>query len=57
MWSQEFVATSTGSPAQGSKFTSANPPVHDLLSLLVLEEYGLDVLNIAPGDLAYVCKD
>ena len=38
MWSGEFVSTWTDSPAQGSKFTSANPPVHDLCSLRVLEE-------------------
>ena len=68
MWSLEFVSTWTSSPAQGTKLTSANPPVHDL-SPLVLEEfythiawsnYGLGVLNIAQtyqGDLAYVFID
>ena len=35
MWSGEFVSTWTGSP---KKFTSANPPVHDL-SLLVFSFY------------------
>ena len=63
-----FVSTWTSSPAQSTKLTSADPPVHNL-SLFALEEfymhvawsnYGLNVLNIAQtyqGDLAYMCKD
>ena len=63
MWSGEFVSTRTGSPAQGQKFTNANPPVHDL-SLLVLKSFythttwsssGLDVLNIAQTYLFVTC--